>query len=309
LPIYKEAISEVFQNISKYKIFDVVISSSNDKKINELLDTLKNCNILRYDQEKENYVMHPLIQNYYSKLLEKETKFLIVHCCIKDYYIKHYYLKITDIPIEPTLVDMKYPIEAIHHACYSKDYINAWEIYTEKAWEIYTKYICPSKISIMTYSSPPGNINKEPLNYTLTNKLGAYETVLSIMKNFFPNGNLNKEPLIDDLFINSSILGHVRFCLMSLGNLKEAASFYERANKISLKIKDWRNLSYGYQNLARLYIYLGKLELSKDVSQKAEKSARSRRSRTRADKKSLLNSWCWLATVNQLTGNLGMLEI
>lgn len=215
LPVDKAVVREVFQNISENETFNVVISSSNDEKLNEMLATLKNCKILRYDQEKRNYIMHPLIQMHYSKLLEdEETKFLAVHHRIKDYY-----LKITDIPIEPTLEDMKYPIEAIHHACCSNDYNDAWRIYID--------YVCP------------------PKNHTLTAKLGAYETELSIMKEFFPNGDLKKDPLIDNRLIVSEILGKVGFCLMSLGYLKEAASFYKRANEVSQRFKKWRSLSYG----------------------------------------------------------------
>lgn len=331
LPVDEVTIRGVFQNISENETLNVVISSLNDDRFNEMLASLKKCKILRYDHEKRHYIMHPLIQRHYSQLLEdEETKFLVIHRRIKDYY-----LNLTDIPIEPTLEDMKYPIEAIHHACCSNEYDNAWKIYTD--------HVCPPRKygscvrvienrkhrNFSTFSSKYRNAcalsefiyNSDPRpKYTLTDKLGAYETDLSIMKEFFPNGDLNKEPLVTRLSIVSLILEEVGFCLMSLGNLKEAASFYERANKVFQEIKKWNSLSFGYQNLTRLYIYLGELGLSEDFAHKAEDAAKKRqkcrpKKKTRKSKtdiseekitrKSLLNSWCLLATIYHMTGDFG----
>ena len=46
------------------------------------------------------------------------------------------------------------------------------------------------------------------------------------------------------------IVHEVGLCLMSLGRLAEAATFYERSNAIALSMEDWTNAGRGYLNLA-----------------------------------------------------------
>ncbi len=89
--------------------------------------------------------------------------------------------------------------------------------------------------------------------------LGAYETSLSIMQQFFSNGDIEQEPQVSIPQAKSWILNTVGLCLMSLGRLATAVSFYERKTKMQLEYEDWRNASIGYQNLASLNVSLGRL--------------------------------------------------
>jgi hypothetical protein len=80
----------------------------------------------------------------------------------------------------------------------------------------------------------------------LEHQLGAYETELSIMAEFFLNGDLVQEPQVNDASAKRWILNTVGFCLMSLGRLREAVPFYERAAKSYLEAQEWAFASIIY---------------------------------------------------------------
>jgi tetratricopeptide (TPR) repeat protein len=87
---------------------------------------------------------------------------------------------------------------------------------------------------------------------------------------------------------------------MSLGRLGEAVPFFERANKIKLKItKDWLNASVGYQNLAELHAHLGALAAAADAA--GEALALARRAENKREE---MFSLAWQARTSHLRGDL-----
>lgn len=105
--------------------------------------------------------------------------------------------------------------------------------------------------------------------YVIYHQLGAWETDLALMPGFFPNGDTSQEPHLSDPRDKRFILNEVGLCLMYLGRMQEAPTFYERSIAIALSMEDWKNASVGYQNLAGLYAYLGKLAASANAARKA----------------------------------------
>jgi tetratricopeptide (TPR) repeat protein len=91
----------------------------------------------------------------------------------------------------------------------------------------------------------------------------------------------------------SWILNAVGFCLMSLGRLATAVSFYERHNQIKIELEDWHNASIGYQNLASLNAHLGRLAASAAAA--GEALALARRAENKEDERNSLAYGAWAA--------------
>src|SRR5690606_24007663 len=90
----------------------------------------------------------------------------------------------------------------------------------------------------------------------------------------------------------SWVLNTIGLCLMNLGRLAAAAPFYERANVIKLNItKDWHNASIGYQNLAELYISLGRL--AESAAAAAEALTLARRAANKKAERTSLGFLAW----------------
>jgi tetratricopeptide (TPR) repeat protein len=205
------------------------------------LDRLLKYRMLRYDRRLQHYTTHPLIRAHYLERL-KEKPIEVVQALHNR--IKEWYLDIAgEMPELPTLDQLAPLIEAVHHACQAGEYDEAAEI----SWE---------RISQTT-------------SRVLIHKLGAYETNLAIMQEFFPQGDISQEPQVSQPRDKGFILNAIAFCLMSLGRLREAPSFYERSTKICLAQSDWSEASMRYQNLAGLYAYLGDLAESAESAREA----------------------------------------
>ncbi|MEM9271641.1 MAG: trypsin-like peptidase domain-containing protein [Cyanobacteria bacterium P01_F01_bin.143] len=199
--------------------------------------------ILRHNTQAKHYTTHPLIRAHYLECLQSKPSFAQpVHRKIADYYLN----SAGETPDHPTLDDLKPLIETVHHLCQAGDYDEALN-------------------SIVWERIDQGN------RAVSINVLGAYETNLSVMQSFFPNSDTSQEPQISNPENKSFIINAVGFCLMNLGHMNKAVPFYERAITIHISIENWKNASIGYQNLADLYVDLGKLNSSVEAASEALK--------------------------------------
>jgi tetratricopeptide (TPR) repeat protein len=245
------------------------LTALSDEEFNALVKRLTAYRLLRYNPHEDHYTAHPLIRNHYFAHLTRDTGAPDTHARIKDYYLA----RAGDTPRYPTLEDLQPLIEVVHHACRAGAYDEAHQIRRER-------------------------ITQED-RYVLTHQLGAYETMLSLMKEFFPEGDTEKEPAVSDKGSKRWILNTVGFCLMSLGRLREAVPFYERAVASVVEAEDWSNASVGYQNLAELHISLGELDAAAEAADQA--LALAQRGENKTDEMVALS---WQARAANLQGNL-----
>ncbi|MDJ0897954.1 MAG: trypsin-like peptidase domain-containing protein [Xenococcus sp. MO_188.B8] len=220
--------------------------------------------ILRYNSQAKHYTTHPLIRAHYLEHLQNNlTAAKPVHKRIADYYLN----SSGETPENPTLDNLNPLIEAVYHLCQADDYDQAFKI----NWERINQYD----------------------NFLITQKLGAYETDLVLIQTFFPKGDTSQEPQVSTPKAKSWILNQVGLCLMNLGRMSEALPFYERSNAIAVSEEDWENAGKGYQNLAGLYVYLGKLTVSAEASSEALYLAR--RAENKKDESNSLADQGWVA--------------
>jgi tetratricopeptide (TPR) repeat protein len=285
MAVHESAFEPVFRAKLNGDSLSTSFATIQETEFKEMVGRLVRYRILRNDPGASNYIAHPLIREHYYALLKDLPQVETVHK-----QIMRYYLAISrDDTNEPSLDDLKPLIEAVHHACCANAYDEAYTIFVERI--------------------------SRPKIYVITKQLGAYETELALLREFFPNGDLDKDPCLSNLGRKNLrrktiILENVGFCMMSLGLLNKALSFYERANVISRAITDWQTLSNGYQNLARLYLHLGELESGENAAREGLKVADRIRDHSQHKPKNRLkleskrNSMCWMAWAHHLKGNI-----
>jgi tetratricopeptide (TPR) repeat protein len=164
-------------------------------------------------------------------------------------------------------------IEVVHHACRAGAYDEAKQIQWERI--------------------------DQRNRFVLGNVLEANETQLALMLEFFPDGDASQEPAVSKASDKTWILNEVGFCLMSLGRLDEAITFYERKTPIDLGLEDWSNASVGYRNLAVLHIRLGVLATAAEAAREA--LALAHRAENKEDER---NSLAWQAWIAHLRGDM-----
>lgn len=258
------------------KEFQSIISKSQGKEEKEeAIKHLVKYNIISYNSADRTYSLNPLFKIHYAQQLETDIILANwIHRTIFDYYVGID----ENIETKRSMDHLRQLIEAVYHACKCGLYSEAWRIYATK-------------------------IN-DRRNRLLTDRFGAYDTALSLMRNFFPSGDINMEPYLKSGKLQCQILDNVGFCLMSLGYLSEALSVFERGNTLSKNIKYKIKLSNGYQNLARLHIYLGELKFATVSARKGVKAAKTTRANTRRVTEHMINSLSMLAWSLHLRGFL-----
>ncbi len=240
-PVKKAAFEKVFRTKTKATAINAPITKLTRKKFDAMIERLLTYRIIRYDKDDASYTSHPLIRNHYLAQFANRKKGQTKEA---HEHIKDYYLEITgDIPHFPTLDDLAPLIEGVYHLCQAGAYDEAHEIRRDRIDQRNSR--------------------------VLVNQLGAYETQLSIMEQFFPDSDISLEPQVSMPSYKSWILTTVGFCLMSLGRLSDATPFFERGNAMDEQLKDWKNASMSYQNLADLYISLGELEAGAKAAEEA----------------------------------------
>jgi tetratricopeptide (TPR) repeat protein len=245
------------------------LAELDDVEFEKLLARLVGYRLLRHNETANTYTTHPLVRSHYLALLTGSGQAEQTHDQLKAYYLA----LAGDTPHQPSLADLAPLIEVVYHACRARAYDEAWTIYWQRL-----------------QGSGTG---------TLAYQIGAYETDLNTLQHFFPDIDVNQEPQVSSANVTSWILNEVGLCLMSLGRLATAVPFFERGNQMHVELEDWSNASQGYQNLASLNAYLGRLAASATAAEEALTLAR------RAEnKQGELSSVKWKAWASHLRGQV-----
>ncbi len=240
-----------------------VLAELDDAEFAAMLARLVGYRLLRHNETANTYTTHPLVRSHYLARLTGSGQAEQTHDQLKDYYLA----LAGDTPHYPTLADLAPLIEVVYHACRAGAYDEAFDIHWQRVYQTTSRVII--------------------------HQLGAYETNLAILQQFFPNGDINQDPLVSQANIKSWILNTVGLCLMNLGRLATAVPFYERGNQMDAELEDWRNASIGYQNLAGLNAYLGRLAASATAT--AEALTLARRAENKGDERNSLAYQAWAA--------------
>ncbi|MGF1512908.1 MAG: NB-ARC domain-containing protein [Elainellaceae cyanobacterium] len=201
-----------------------------------MIEQLVHYRILRRDSRGQGHTAHPLIRQYYfNQLKNNPDESKAVHRRIKEYYLTE---NLEQRKQNSTLQDLIPFIEAVHHLCRAGEY--------EQACYILSEYVDQGK------------------KYVLTLQLGAYDTRLKLLSEFFPNGDLSNLPN-GNQHNQYFILKETGFCLMALGRLREAQSFFQRMIQVAENIGDVDTLIGAYRDLASSHIYLGELAEAANV--------------------------------------------
>mgnify|MGYP006281769305 CR=1 FL=1 len=269
---------DAFERIFRSRTPDDATTRLPDYPTTRLLDLIQRLTtyrILRYNQHTDTYTTHPLIRNHYFALFTRGDADVAqaTHAQIKDYYLE----LAGDTPRFPTLDDLRPLIEVVHHACRAGAYDEGYKIYKDR-------------------------IQQRPNRAVLVYELGAYETDLSILQEFFPRApdgapDLTADPQVSEPSSRRWILNEVGLCLMSLGRLRDAVPFYERAVESVVDAGDWHNASAGYDNLANLHIALGDLDAGAEAAREALRLAQKAE-----NQKGERTSLVWLAWAEHLRG-------
>jgi tetratricopeptide (TPR) repeat protein len=236
LPIPKSALNRGF------KVFE---------NSNSIVHNLSRYGILRFNSEKEEYTLHPLIRKHYlSQLNSDHHRNKRIHSIIGEYYLSTANYRIA----EPSLSDLAPFIQAVHHYCQAGKYDKAYN-------EIFFEYIHRRERRL------------------IISELCAYETYLDLLLEFFPNRDYLQEPLVG-LSLKGVILNSVGLCLASLGKLHEAVHAYHRsirAYQLNIESDKLRRIvicksaSVALRNLSELYIYLGQLSEAGHAADEAKR--------------------------------------
>jgi len=169
-----------------------------------------------------------LIKGYFESDFDEKNKKLC-HKRIYQYFGEH-------APEQPeTLEEMQPLFEQVYHGC-------AAGLYDKVCDDVYL-----------------GEIYRRG-EFFIYHKLGAWEVNLSLARTFFPEGDLSKMPRVSNKSIKSWLLNEAGLALLNMGRPKEAEEPIKRHNEIKIELKDWKNASVGYHNLAELQFRTGDLE-------------------------------------------------
>ncbi len=268
MPVTENAFTLVFRAQLDENALNASIAALDDAAFQTLRFHLRSYRILRYDQSTHQYTVHPLIRDYYYRLLSADPRARATHARIKDYYLAI----ATNIPETPTLNDLKPLLEAVYHACCAGSYDEGCHIYRERLEQGEEMY--------------------------LSFHLSGYDTLSVLLQEFFPGGDTTQEPLLSDGQDKRFILNRLGVCLMNLGQLRKSLSFYQRAVAIAMNIADWKGAIHSNQNMSELYPYLGLLKSSIDAARQALSLARQI-----ADKAEERDSLAYLAWAAHLHGD------
>ena len=201
-----------------------------------IVDNLVDRRLISRDQDN-TYATHPLIKNYFESIFDEEDKKLY-HKRIYE-YIGGYAPEEAD-----TLEEMQPLFEQVYHGC-------AAGLYQEALDRIYYPKIERSE------------------RHFIFHRLGAWETGLSLVKTFFLEGDVSKMPLVSKKSAQGFLLNQAGMALKYTGRPKEAEETLFLSAEISRDLKDWKELSGRYQNLADLQFRRGELESGLESAKKA----------------------------------------
>lgn len=186
--------------------------------------------------------MHPLVRDYYYQRAVDGGEHVRLH-----EWAKHYYLGLAESETEPptTLEDLAPLIEAVHHACRSGAYAEAYTLITDRL-----------------YAGDRGLI---------TRVLNAYDLVLACFADFFPRGDFRREPhtVSTDPGLRGWVLHEVATSLQMLGRLWEAVDPLRRAEAAFRALGRHHQAAVSCQNRTELHLALGQLTKAQEAIDEA----------------------------------------
>jgi len=195
--------------------------------------------------ERLEWDTHPIIRSFFGEKFKENhlEEFEQAHLVLFEYYQKVPEQEFGKF-LPDTLDEMQPLYRAVVHGCLANRHAHAFKIYYER-------------------------IDRNDEAYA-TNKLGAYSYTLSTLSKFFPN-NWDFPPVKSG--INEAeqalLLAEALFCLMYLGRLSEAVICGEAGIKLEVNRRDWVSANITAQNLADLYLLLGKINQASWIAEKA----------------------------------------
>ncbi|MCW1100074.1 trypsin-like peptidase domain-containing protein [Streptomyces sp. RS2] len=176
--------------------------------------------------------LHPLVRDYYYQRAAGGRDRARLH-----EWAKNYYLRLADSRSEPpsALEDLAPLVEAVHHACRSDAYAEAYTVITNRL-----------------YAGDRGLITRE---------LNAYDLVLASFADFFPRGDFRREPhtVSNDPGVRGWVLHEVATSLQMLGRLWEAVDPLRRAEAALRALGRFHQAAVSCQNRTELHLALGQL--------------------------------------------------
>ena len=169
LSVQEQAFMRIFSAF-RLPVSQEALESSVFRQGKELAEKLTKLRILIYKPQEKTYNAHPLVQEYYLNILERNrTKFRAAHLRIKDYYLSSFLKEKDHFSIKV----MSLVIEIAHHFCKAERYDKGIEV-------AYDLSLRRSRDNILTHF------------------LGAYETQLELMKEFFVGNDFHSRLLVND---------------------------------------------------------------------------------------------------------------
>ncbi len=250
-PVKETAFEKVFRANTDATSLNAPIAELTGSDFAAMPERLRRYRILRRDDAKQNYTLHPLARAHYLARLNASDP---THQQAVYERITNYFLDVAgDTPYKPTLNALHPLIEAVHYACCARQYDAAYRILRDRI-----------------YST----------GHILTRGLGAWETAYTLLLEFFSGDDARQDPLVDDARHKNWLLNEVGLCLMNLGRLEEAAPFFQRSLTLDesltldLSDKDWQGSITAYQHLAELHFLCGQLDDSEEAARASLELAR-----------------------------------
>lgn len=183
----------------------------------------------------ENYWENSLIQNYmYFKIFDKVKR----HELACQYYIS--------LPLPEKWAkkeDVQTLIEAHYHACVAKE------------WDKAAGIIFDYKLYEELY------------------KWGNYRTIVDLYIGVLPKDHFKDKPLLSKIDIHCDILGNLGNNYYSLGEMKKAIRYYEKALEITQEIGDKRGEGIRLGSLGLAHLALNEISKGIELCEKALKIA------------------------------------
>ncbi|MGH4030950.1 trypsin-like peptidase domain-containing protein [Actinomycetota bacterium Odt1-20B] len=206
---------------------------------------LVDARVVRRD-ERDRVSTHPLVRAYYASSVPREDH-LRLHA-----WAKRYYLRLDEDRGEPpaTLEGLAPVIEAVHHACRTGAYAEAYVLVTDRL-----------------YAGDRGLITRE---------LSAYDTVLACLADFFPRGDVRRRPYIHgaDPHIAGWLLHEAATSFQMLGRLWDAVAALRRAEAAFRGLGRYHQAAISCQNRVELHLALGQLTTADEAIEGAFDLAR-----------------------------------
>ena len=225
------------ESFTKEKLFNDVLIKMSELDFRDLINGLVDWRLISYDETKKSYTTHPLIKSYFELDFDDKTK-MLCHKRMCQYFGEC-------APEQPeTLEEMQPLFEQVYHGCVAGLYDEMfYDVYQEKMHRRNECYIAQ--------------------------KLGAWESNLSLVKTFFPEGDLSQMSFVSNKSDQSWLLNEAGLALLYTGRPKEAEEPFLLSVEISRELKDWKEISIRYQNLADLQFRTGELDSGLESAKKA----------------------------------------